>query len=505
MGLAGPKKSSMRPRRPALAALSWTLLAALPAPALAEPAFGQGIMVGEVSATTAVVQVRVTDGTELVDGDFFEDGDALRDGDLPGTEGKVRFRYRPIDIEGHPYKITEWVGANPENDHYARIVLSDLQPGTRYACLAELQIPGNGAPADAPRVEARFRTHPGKDSDAPVRFAMTSCYSYIAFMGTPERPERGYKGEDRHLGFPGAESLLKQNPDFVIHGGDVVYYDRPPVIETHADMRAKWHRQAALPRMMALHAAAPGYWMKDDHDHRRNDSDATKDYFPSHELAIQTFREQVPVVPPNDDETPTYRTYRVSKDLQIWFVEGRDYRDPNRQADGPDKTLWGDKQLVWLKQSMLASDATFRVLVSPTPMVGPDDNYKNDNHTNPSGYRTEGDAFKAWGKENDIWENTFLICGDRHWQYHSIDPSGANEFCCGAFNDRNTRMGRKPGDPGSTDPDGMIQQPYMYPKKTGGFLMIGVEPGESVAPPTIKFEFFDDEGTNLYTFSPNEA
>ena len=49
-----------------------------PAPQGPSPAFGQGIMVGELTPTSAVVQARVTLGTELVDGEIYDDGDALR-------------------------------------------------------------------------------------------------------------------------------------------------------------------------------------------------------------------------------------------------------------------------------------------------------------------------------------------------------------------------------------------------------------------------------------------
>ena len=55
--------------------------------------------------------------------------------------------------------------------------------------------------------------------------------------------------------------------------------------------------------------------------------------------------------------------------------------------DGPTKTIWGAEQLAWLKSSLLESDATFKLLVSPTPMVGPDDLRKTDNHTNIGGFR----------------------------------------------------------------------------------------------------------------------
>lgn len=467
----------------------------------AKPAFGQGIMVGEVTDTSAIVQVRVTQGTKLIDGETFGDGDALRDGDLHGQAALVLLS---IQAEGESEsKWIELVQADPVKDYIARVVLTDLKPGTRYVCTAQIKANPHLNPA---MTTATFKTHPGKGVSVPVRFTLTSCMNYDKFIGNDPKGTRGgpYQGEDRHLGYPSAEAVLKQNPDFVVYAGDVIYYDKVPKVKTLADMRAKWHRQNNLPRMIALHAAAPGYWMKDDHDHRTNDSDAENDYFPSHELGIKTFREQVPIVGPDDDKTPTYRTFRVSKDLQIWFVEGRDYRDANTLEDGPGKTLWGKEQIAWLKQTLLASDAAYRIIISPTPLVGPDDGYKSDNHTNPKGFRHEGEAFKKWGKDNGLWSNTFLMCGDRHWQYHSIDPCGAHEFSCGALNDENSRMGRKPGDKKSTDPDALVKQLFTSPKPTGGFITIAVKPGKADAKPAIGFEFYDDLGEKLYEYKPNE-
>ncbi|NIP95358.1 MAG: alkaline phosphatase, partial [Akkermansiaceae bacterium] len=46
------------------------------------------------------------------------------------------------------------------------------------------------------------------------------------------------------------------------------------------------------------------------------------------------------------------------------------------------KTIWGAKQKQWLFRSFEESDATFRLLISPTPVVGPDRGGKNDNHAN---------------------------------------------------------------------------------------------------------------------------
>ena len=83
------------------------------------------------------------------------------------------------------------------------------------------------------------------------------------------------------------------------------------------------------------------------------------------------FREQYPVVDSRASDTVTYSTRRVNRDLQIWMVEGRDYRSPNDFPDGPRKTIWGKEQKEWLKRTLLESDATFKVLLSATAMVGP--------------------------------------------------------------------------------------------------------------------------------------
>lgn len=473
------------------------------------PAFGQGVMVGEVTDTTSIVQARVTKGTKLVDGQIYDDRDALKDGDLPGVEANVLFVLTEIrdGRQGKPI-AGKVASAIAERDFIARVEFEDLKPNTRYQVKAYIVSEGRDSDEmdltqnEGPR--ASFRTHPGKGTSAAVRFAMTSCMNYDNFMGSDlSNNKTGHLSEDRQMGYPTAATLAEMKPDFAIFAGDVVYYDKKPKVKTLTDMSAKWHRQYNLPRMIEMCRVVPGYYMKDDHDYRSDDADGEGNVFPSADLGIKTFREQCPIVKQGDDASPTYRTHRVSKDLQIWMVEGRDYRSANRFGDGPDKTIWGREQTAWLKKTLLESDATYRILISPTPLVGPDDLRKRDNHTNQEGFRTEGDAFKQWGKANGLWSNTFLMCGDRHWQYHSVDPSGAQEFSCGAFNDENSRLGRKPGDPASTDPDALVTQLFTSPKRTGGFIIVTIDPGDENAKATVRFDYHDDHGKLLYTYSPS--
>jgi len=209
--------------------------------------------------------------------------------------------------------------------------------------------------------------------------------------------------------------------------------------------------------------------------------------------------EQLPLGAMGDDSVKTYRTHRVSKDLQVWFPENRMYRSANATKDGPEKTIWGAEQKAWLKKTLLASDAKFKLLISPTPMIGPDDRRKTDNHTNIGGFRHERDEFFAWLKQHGLDKKHFyIVCGDRHWQYHSIHPTRIEEFSSGALVDANSRLGRTPGDPQSTDPKALIKQVYAQKVRSGGFLMLEVLPSRGGAPASLSFVYHDERGTVLH-------
>jgi alkaline phosphatase D len=155
-----------------------------------------------------------------------------------------------------------------------------------------------------------------------------------------------------------------------------------------------------------------------------------------------------------------YRTVRVNRHLELWLPESRDHRSPNNIPDGPSKSIWGEAQKRWLMRTLQSSNATFKVIVNPNPIVGPDRKTKNDNHAN-AGFATESLEVRRWIK-NNFPGNVISVCGDRHWQYHSVDPeSGLHEFGCGAASDEHA--GGTPG----LDP-----QLHKFHRVLGGFLKI---------------------------------
>jgi alkaline phosphatase D len=239
----------------------------------------------------------------------------------------------------------------------------------------------------------------------------------------------------------------------------------------------------SLPRHVDLLRQCATYWQKDDHDVQTNDC------WPGHELSgklsfaegQQIFRQQVPLVGPG------YRTFRWGKWLQVWLTEGRDYRTPNTIPDGPEKTIWGQEQKTWLKRTLADSDARWKVLITPTPIVGPDRSNKNDNHAN-AGFAHEGDEFRGWVREN-CPNNFFAVGGDRHWQYHSVHPeTGMHEFGCGPPSNRHAA--------GSPSLD---EAYHRYHAVRGGFLSVTIKDGQ------VAFRHHNVRGNVVYEWKPESA
>ena len=444
----------------------------------------QGEISGEVTQSSIILQSRLTRGRDLIQGD------------MPGAAGVGCFELSENPNFHNSFK-TKWTQALPEHDFIIKQKVNNLRSSTRYYYRL---LYGPGQNKIKMGNTCTFKTLYGPDAETKTTFVVVTGMNYHRFhYGDRRRP--AYKGSDKSLGYLALKTILDMQPDFFVGTGDNVYYDSPSktAAKTQQQLRKKWHEQFVQRCYVNLFAQVSTYWEKDDHDHRYNDCDNTGDRLPSSALGIETFIEQVPVVDITDHQPITYRTYQVNKLLQIWLVEGRDYRSPNKMPDGPDKTIWGKEQKQWLKRTLLDSKAAFKILISPTPMVGPDDAYKIDNHTNLKGFRYEGDEFFSWlGRNGFDKKNFYIVCGDRHWQYHSVHPSGFEEFSCGALVDANARLGRKPGDPNSTDPQAVVRQLYTQKEPSGGFLAVSVEPVQEKQKPNIRFAFYDENGTLLY-------
>jgi alkaline phosphatase D len=438
---------------------------------------GMGFRVGEVTQHSAVVWVRVTKNKERNWTGYRDPKKrerrqreyvpskvkvADREGAMPGAVGKVRVLYG-TDPMLKEIRTIGWTTVKAADDYTHQFLLTGLIPGTTHYLRVELLDPVSGTVKE--QRTGSLRTPQTRDKRQNVTFTVVTCQSYWDL--------------DNKQGFNMYPAMAKLKPQFSVFTGDNVYLDsESPRARTVELARYHWHRMNSLPRHVEYFRNVPGYWEVDDHDSWCNDC------WPSRKVpwmspltfkqGFAVFREQVPV-----GKKP-YRTVRWGKGLQVWFVEGRLYRSPNRMKDGPDKTIWGKEQLAWLQKSILDSDADFKVLVSPTPIVGPDRANKGDNHSNKN-FAYEGNLFRNWTKDKKL-TNFFVCCGDRHWQYLSIDPkTGLQEFSCGPASDKHAS-----GNP-REQPDWQV-----FRRVKGGFLSVSVtrEKGK----PTIAFRHHGVDG-----------
>jgi len=156
--------------------------------------------------------------------------------------------------------------------------------------------------------------------------------------------------------------------------------------------------------------------------------------------------------------------------------------------DGPEKTIWGAEQKAWFKKTVSESNATWKVLVSPTPIVGPDRGKdKNDNHANLA-FSHEGDELRQW-MQKSAGGNFFVACGDRHWQYHSVDPkTDVQEFSCGPVSNEHAA-----GSPGEN------KEFHKFHRVNGGFLSVNVK--NAAGKSTLSMRFHGVAGTVVYEFN----
>ena len=185
--------------------------------ALAEgpPYLANGVKVGEVDQTSAIVWSRLSASADCDPETFF----------IPGTAGEARVAYWP-ENDNERTVTTPWTANVPADGYTCQVRLGGLSPGTAYRFRFDARA-GGGTNS----LEGRFKTAPAVDDPAAVTFAVVTCQDF-------KRQDDGAAGHRIY------KTMLEHPPDFFVHTGDIVYYDRlnPFAARTVDQARAHWHR-----------------------------------------------------------------------------------------------------------------------------------------------------------------------------------------------------------------------------------------------------------------------
>ncbi len=385
------------------------------------------------------------------------------DGGVRGTSGVARLTLRS-DTQTI---VSPWLIASADADYTVRFFIDGLTSGTSYRVQCEAK---TGKSEQSWSITGTFSTAPDPGAQSKVTFVASTCQYFWSF-------------DNQARGFEVYDSMRRLNPDFYVHTGDYVYYDKPgPLATTLEKARHKWCAMDSRPAIRELLRNVPIYLLKDDHDLLKNDVDASSEPYGQLTYAdgLKVWRERVPL------RGAPYRTFSWGHDLQLWLMETREYRSNNDIPDGPDKSIWGQEQIRWLMDTIAASTATFKLLVSPTPIVGPDRHTKKDNHANDT-FLTEGTWLRKYlSSQQDL----FVISGDRHWQYVSEDDvTGLLEFGSGPVSDFHAQ-GWNPDD---------LRPEHRFLRVKGGFLHVRVDHEDGR--PRITFNHCDVRGNVVNTYS----
>lgn len=448
-------------RRAAAGALLGTIVKGAQPPPGARQA--TGVRIGEVTANSAVIWTRRTAAASRLNEGIVRKGHAPNarpvapdedvsrfEGACPGAPGAIQLTLEPVSGRGAK-RTFGWVDVSAQTDFSHSFRIEGLTPATEYRFAVDTRAAANRKSDDI--LTGAFRTAPLANDASPLQFALSSCQIYCRM--------------DRPNGFAIYEAIERRKPAFLLSCGDNVYYDsEDPVANSAAAARYHWQRMYSLPTLHSCLRHVPAYWQKDDHDLYSDDC------WPGYENpkmlpfnfteGQRIFREQVPGPPAGQ---PFYRRFRWGADIEIFLPESRDYRSANNAPDGEGKTIWGAEQKRWLEDALANSSARWKFLINPNPIIGPDHARKNDNHANPA-FARESLEFRKWLKAN-VDGSVILMNGDRHWQYHSVDPDyGIHEFGCGPASDEHAV-------PPSRGEDKRF---HRFLRIKGGFVSVTVDP-----------------------------
>jgi len=349
-----------------------------------------------------------------------------------------------------------------EGAYTAAVDLTDLPPGETIAYRVRFESLRHPGTYSEP-LEGRFRTAPNPEADPtrPIRLAWSG-----------DQVGQGWGIDRARGGMRIFEAIREADPDVFVHSGDMIYADQPlqaevrlddgtvwrnllteaksKVAETLDDFRGNFEYNLLDEHARAFHAAVPVIAQWDDHE-------VVNNWFPGLQLdhdnryteksasllaarARQALSEFVPLRRHPDDAQRIYRQFSYGPLLDVFVLDLRSYRGPNsanrQAAPGEDAALMGAPQVAWLKNALLNSRATWKVIACDMPigLVVPDrpvdgaptfEAVANAHDGPPLGREIEVADLLGFMKRNRI-RNTVWITADVHYAAaHHYSPERA--------------------------------------------------------------------------------
>ena len=296
------------------------------------------------------------------------------------TEARVLYSLRP-DMSGA--KMSPAVSVGPEGHYFARLDVKDLTPATRY--YYRILLGGEPERLLSRHEPASFTTAPVAGTRTAFKVAFGSCANIQFF---PEQPIW--------------DSIERAAPDMFLWLGDNAYLD---TLEP-ALMDAMWSKQLGIPSLQPLLRTVPQLSIWDNHDFGAFDPNRTN---LAKDAALASYKRNWANPGYGLAETPGVFYKFNYANVDFFMLDGRYYRDPNDQPDGPSKTFLGARQLRWLKDGLKQSRADFKILACGSGWT----NAKGHGGDSWASAITERNALFDFIRDEKV-EGVVLLSGDTH-------------------------------------------------------------------------------------------
>jgi alkaline phosphatase D len=290
-------------------------------------------------------------------------------------------------------KLSAPVALRAEDDFAARVDLAGLEPGTAYSY--RVLIDGHAsATGDADfATEKLWQWH----EDPPaISVLLGSC----AYLNDPpfDRAGRPYGGGEQIF-----DAMARQRADWTLWLGDNVYL-READTTSAAGIAARYRQVRKLPALQALLRTGNHLAIWDDHDYGPNDANAS---YTLKGASLAAFRRYWANPSYGLPGVPGVFTIAHTGDVDFFMLDDRWYRDADALI-APDKALYGPAQMRWLKNALLNSSATFKVIVGGGQFLSVDHPFEGWHH-----FPEERQDFIDWLTMQKV-DGVLFVSGDRH-------------------------------------------------------------------------------------------
>jgi alkaline phosphatase D len=200
------------------------------------------------------------------------------------------------------------------------------------------------------------------------------------------------------------DTLAKQEADMMLWLGDNWYY-REVDFDAEQNMIYRASKDKGRDFLQPIFHKFPNYAIWDDHDFGPDNSGG---YFIHKARSLDIFKKVWANPSYGMPETPGIFSKVRFNDVDFFLLDDRYHRSNENMPDDKDKHMYGQEQLLWLKNQLVASKQPFKIIVGGNQML-------NDYHKweGWDKYRYERDAFLKWLDETKI-EGLVFLSGDKH-------------------------------------------------------------------------------------------